>query len=455
MQVIGLIFILPFIVSIIYSEPYHVYYLLPLVISIVLGKLITVKLKGHKRIRLKHAMIISSLVWIWAGLMSTIAIYLSIDISLVDAFFESMSGWTCTGLTLFDNVETLPHSLLFLRSLEQWLGGLGVVVVVLGISFKAGTAVKKLYQSEAREDRIKPSVANTLHKTIKIYLIYTVAGIILYIIAGMPVFDSVCNSLTSISTGGMAIKNLSIAHYNSDYINIITMILMILGATSFVVHYNIIKTRGKSFIKDIQFKTMLLIIAITTIIIYVFTNIVPMEILFDVISALTSTGASITPAPILDKWPPFVLIITIVLMLIGGSSGSTVGAIKLNRIIIVLKSVWNNIKSIISPEGRVIPMKVSGHTIPPKAVQEATMYICLYLSFIFISWTIFTGYGFDPFKSLFEVVSAQGNVGLTTGIVNAGLDPLLKMLLVLNMWIGRLEIIPILVTIRSFFEIFK
>jgi trk system potassium uptake protein TrkH len=455
MQGIGLMFILPLVISLIYREDNYLGFIIALIISIIVGKLLNIFFKDHKKMRLKHGMIISSLVWIWAGLMGAIAMIISIDISFLNAFFENMSGWTCTGFTIFPNINSLPKSILFLRCLEQWLGGLGVVVVVLGISVRSGTVAKKLYQSEAREEKIKPSIHNTLHKTLKIYLLYTAIGIILYILAGMPIFDSICTTFTSISTGGMAIKNNSLAYYHNDYINIITMILMILGATSFVVHYNVIKSRGKSLINDLQFKTLILIIISASLIVYIFSNLMPMNIVFHMISALTSTGATITSINTMNNWPSFILIITIILMLIGGSSGSTVGAIKLNRVIIFLKGIISNIKSIISPEGRVIIMKISGQSISDKAIQESTGYICLYISFIFISWIVFTGYGFDSFNSLFEIVSAQGNVGLSTGIVDESLDPLLKILLIFNMWIGRLEIIPVIVTVRSMFEIFK
>jgi trk system potassium uptake protein TrkH len=455
MQGIGLMFILPLIVAIIYRETSILGFIVAAIFSFVCGKSLSYHFKDPKRMRLKHGMIISSLVWIWAGLMGAIAMMISLDINFLDAFFENMSGWTCTGFSIFNDIEVLPNSILFLRCLEEWLGGLGVVVVVLGISFRSGTAAKKLYQSEAREERIKPSITNTLNKTLNIYIIYTIAGIILYLLAGMPLFDSVCNTFTSISTGGIGIKNTNIGFYQNNIINIITMILMVLGATSFVVHYNVIKTKGKALIKDLQFKMLIFIIAISFLVIYLLSNIIPMEVAFTIISAITTTGATITSTNVLNSWPYFGLIILIILMLIGGSSGSTVGAIKLTRVLVFLKSVLNNVKRLVSPEGRVIKLKISGHNIPSKAIQESSTYICLYFLFIGLSWLVFSYYGYDPFNSLFDIVSAQGNVGLSTGVINSELNPLLKSLLIFNMWIGRLEIIPILVTIRTFFELFK
>ena len=157
----------------------------------------------------------------------------------------------------------------------------------------------------------------------------------------------------------------------------------------------------------------------------------------------------------MSQWPAFVLLIIIVLMLLGGSSGSTVGSIKLIRVIIFIKGVYKKVKETLSPEGRVVTVKVSGHKIPEKAIGEAGSYISLYLIFILISWIVFCYYGYKPFDSLFEIISAQGNVGLSLGIIGHDLEPSLKLLTTFNMWIGRLEIIPVIVLLRSFFEVIR
>ena len=141
---------------------------------------------------------------------------LSTNIPIVDGVFESMSALTGTGITMFEDVEILPHSILFFRALEQWIGGLGVVVMVIGVLTKPGSVSSKLYQSEARDERIKPSIKTTLQKTLEIYAIYTVFGVILYVLAGMPLFDSICNSFHIISTGGMSIKNANMGYYQND-----------------------------------------------------------------------------------------------------------------------------------------------------------------------------------------------------------------------------------------------
>jgi len=455
MQGVGVVILIPIIIAIIHREHIYLGFLIPSILSLGTGTLLTkIKFK-HAKIRLKHGMMISSSAWLWAGFIGALVMMLSLDISFLDAFFENMSAWTGSGITMFRDVEILPKSILFLRSIEQWIGGLGVVVIVIGVLIHSGIAADRLYKSEAREERIKPSIANTLKKTMQIYLAYTILGIILFLIAGMPLFDSINNTFTAIATSGMSIKNLNMGYYNNNVYYTIYMFLMILGGTSFLLHYKVIKTKGMAIFKDIQFKAMIFLITISFILIYFATTLMPMDILFHTISAITTTGANITSNTQTALWSPFMKIIIIVLMIIGGSSGSTVGAVKLVRIITIFKGIYLNILNIISPKGRVVSMKISDHNMEEKDIREASSYVFLYLLFILFGWLVLLFYGYDPINSLFEIVSIQGNVGLSTGISSPTLEPIVKIVMIFNMWIGRLEIIPVLVIIRIFLEIFK
>lgn len=454
---IGIMCLLPIIVDLIYLEFNFIGFLIPSAVSILIGVVFIKALDGYSsnRIRLKHGMIISSIAWLWACVICGLVIHNVTGMNLIDCAFESMSALTGSGITVIENVEILPYSILFFRALQQWVGGLGVVVMIIGILTKPGTTSSKLYQSEAREERIKPSIKATLKQTIKIYLIYTVIGITLYILAGMPIFDSICSTFSIISTGGMSIKNANIGYYNNDIIYFITIILMILGATSFLVHYKVIKTRGKSLIRDLQFKVMISLIAISTLLLYLTSNIIPIELLFTIVSSITTTGASVQSSTVMATWPPFAIIILMTLMTIGGSSGSTVGALKLIRIITFFKGLYNHIREIISPEGRVIPLQISGQKITDKAVAQSGNYITLYMICILITWSMLCLFGHNPFNSLFYTMSLQGNVGLEIGTITSMLQPPLKILCMFNMWIGRLEIYPVLITLRAFFEVFK
>ena len=454
---IGIMCLVPLIFDLIYFEFDVISFVIPAAISIALGVAFKKYFENStpKKMRLKHGMMISSFAWLWASIIGGIVFTLSTNIPIVDGVFESMSALTGTGITMFEDVEILPHSILFFRALEQWIGGLGVVVMVIGVLTKPGSVSSKLYQSEARDERIKPSIKTTLQKTLEIYAIYTVFGVILYVLAGMPLFFFFFNSFHIISIVGMSIKNANMGYYQNDIIYLISIVLMILGATSFLVHYKVIKTRGKSLIHDLQFKVIIGVIAFVTVILYFISNIVPIDLLFTVVSAITTTGASVAMPAEMAGWPPFVIICLMCLMLTGGSNGSTVGAIKLVRMITFFKGIYRHIREILSPEGRVVAVKLNGHKIPEKAISQAGNYITLYLMFIMFTWALFCLYGYDPFKSLFAAMSLQGNNGLDLGIVNHTLNPIIKIVSMFDMWTGRLEIYPVLITLRAFFEIFK
>jgi len=454
---IGAMCLVPLIFDLIYFEFDISSFVIPAGISTILGFVLRNQFKevSNKKTKMKHGMIISSFAWLWASLIGGLVFTLATNIPLIDGVFESMSALTGTGITMFENVEVLPHSILFFRALEQWVGGLGVVVMIIAVLTKPGALSSKLYNSEARDERFKPSTKTTLIKTIEIYLIYTAAGIVLYLLAGMPAFDALCGTLHIISTGGMSIHNENMGFYHDNLIYFISIVLMILGATSFFVHYKVIKTKGKSIIHDLQFKIIITVIAVVTLMLYYVSNIVPMNLLFTVVSAITTTGASVASPLTMAGWPSFVIICLMCLMLTGGSNGSTVGAIKLVRMITFFKGIYKHIREILSPEGRVVPITLHGRPIESKSISQAGNFITLYMMFIMFTWALFCLFGYDPFRSLFAAMSLQGNNGLELGIINYSLNPILKLVSMFDMWTGRLEIYPVLITLRAGFEIFK
>ena len=450
MQGLGVVLLAPILVALIYGEYIKVSaFLIPCFFSFLLGTAFTKKFKNYNKLRLKHGMLISSFAWLWASMIGASIMALSLDIHFVDALFENMSAWTGSGMTFFVNVEILPKSILFLRSLEQWIGGLGIVIIFIGILIRSGTAASRLYKSEAREEKIKPNIANTLRKALEIYLIYTAAGIVLFILAGLPIFDAINLTFTSISTGGMSIKNANVGFYQNSLVYIITMALMIIGATSFSIHYKIVKTKGKSVLKDVQFQLLICLIVIASAFILVTNKMVPIEELFTIVSAITTTGANVVPPYELARWGGSSLIVLMVLMLIGGSSGSTSGGLKLIRIITVLKGMNLTVTNLVSPEGRVVSTRIGGKKINEREIKEASAYIVIFFMFLVFGWIMMTIYGYDPFTALFDVISLQSNNGLSTGIVFGGLPTPLKLTLIFLMWIGRLEIIPVLVVFRT------
>jgi trk system potassium uptake protein TrkH len=454
MEGIGITVLIPVIVALIYQEYAAWTFILPGVFSIILGHTLKKSIK-IRDLKLKHGMIISALACLWAGIIGAFIMVLALDISFIDALFENMSAWTGAGFTILPNLEILPNSILFLRSLEQWVGGLGIIALITGLLLHAGTPIARLYQSEARQEKIAPSIGSTLKKIIKIYGVFTILGIILFIVAGMPIFDSINHSLTTIATGGMSIKNASFGYYNNDVYNIIAMFLMIAGATSFLTLYKSFTTKQLNIFKDTQFQVMVVLIAVISILVLFYTKLLPMEILFHLVSAITTTGLSLHSSFTISLWPEFMKFGVLVLMLIGGSAGSTSGGLKIIRFVLLFKDLNKTILNIISPEGRILRTRIKSQDFSEHDLKEANAYFALYMIFIFIGWGVFVAHGFDPLNSFFDVVSAQGNVGLNTGLIFSAVPISAKIMMIINMWVGRLEIIPFLVLLRSIIEIFK
>ncbi len=455
MQGTGVVVLLPIIFALIYNENTYLAFILPSILSLALGYLLKMRSSQNDKLGLKHGMIIAAVAWLWAAFIGSLCLVMGTHVDFLNAFFESMSAWTGSGLTIFPNVEILPKSILFLRSLEQWVGGLGVIIVIIGILIRPGTAAARLYKSEAREEKIKPSIAGTVKTIWWIYLFYTVAGILLYIAAGMPIFDAINNTFTNLSTGGMSIKNNNIGAYNSLAIYIITMVLMVIGGTSFLVHYKALKGRAIDVLRDIQFQTTIILVTFFSILLMVVTKFTTIDAVYFVISALSCTGSNIQPVSVMVNWPDYAKIVLTACMIIGMSAGSTTGAIKLIRVITLVKGIYWEILRIVSPAGSVIPRKISGKAVGDVEIREAGGYLFLYFIFLFASWLVLMQCGYGGVDSIFEVASAQGNVGLSTGIVTSTMPPLPEIFLIINMWVGRIEIIPVLVLLKLFVDLFK
>lgn len=452
---IGVVVLLPIIVSLIYAENNYISFIIPSAISLTIGTIIKKITPSGGLIRLKHGMIIAALAWLWAALIGSFIMILSLNMDFMNAYFENMSAWTGSGLSMFIDVEILPKSILFLRSLEQWIGGVGIIIVVIGILIRPGTAASRLYKSEAREERIKPSIPNTVKTIWWIYLFYTILGIVLYGLAGMSLFDAINNTMTNLSTGGMSIKNGNIGAYESDLITIITIFLMIVGGTSFLVHYRALKGNLKFVLKDIQFQAMLVIVILFSIFIFLSGKILPLESVFNIVSALSCTGSNVQTSAQMLGWPAYVKILIIACMVMGMAAGSTTGAIKLIRVVTILKGIYWELMKILTPEGSVIPRKLSGKTVSDVEIREASAYTSIYFVFLLSGWVVLAICGYDPLNSLYEVVSAQGNVGLSMGIVSPEMPYIAQIAMIFNMWIGRLEIIPVLVLFRGALEFLK
>ena len=428
------VFLVPVIVAVIYSEYFTIpYFFLGFLVALVLGLVLERLFYIDKETSFSEGMVIIAMIWLVMTLISTMPFVFAGGMPFIDAFFESMSAWTTTGFSLL-NLEQALKTILFWKSFLQWVGGIGIVVLALSGLFKTGNT---LYIIEGHE-RIKPNVINAVKTIWWIYIFYTLIGIVLLFLVGMPLFDSVNHAMTGIATGGMGTHSESIGFYNSEAIEIVMMFIMLLGAISFFSHYQLIAGKRREFFKDIQTITLILLIILVTLLLLPLHAI--RESLFHVISAATCSGFSIQN---LINWSDYSKVLLIMLMVFGGASGSTVGGLKLNRILIFLKSIYDNIKKLLRPR-LVFPRRIGNLIYTDKEFQAVFKFIGIYIFFLVLGSLILMSQGYSAINSLFQVASAQGNVGLS---VLPELSIISKITLIFNMWIGRLEIWTVLVFI--------
>ncbi|NIA09932.1 MAG: TrkH family potassium uptake protein [Nitrospiraceae bacterium] len=407
--------------------------------------------------KIKHAMVIAALAWLIISLISSIPFYFIEHMDFLSSFFESVAGWTGTGLTMITNESGLTHTIQFWRTFTQWVGGVGVIVLTLIILARPGTGSFTLYRSEAREEKIHPSIISTVKSIWWIFLLYTIIAIIALIAVGMPVWDAINHAMTGLSTGGFSVRNDSIASYGS-IIQIVLIPVMAAGAISFAAHYDLLNGKIKKFFKDVQTQAFIAIVVLGMVVLTLLNMDSYSTFLqsfkystFQFVSALTCTGFQTAD---IASWLPSSKMILSFAMVIGGAAGSTAGGIKLFRAILLAKGAGWRIKEVFLPPNSSFSHKLGGKVLSGdeamREVNEAAVMSFLWMILLFVGIMVLlvtTSGSLD--NVIFEVCSAQGNVGLSTGITSVSMDPIAKIMLIINMWIGRLEIIPIIVLLRS------
>lgn len=399
-------------------------------------------------ITLSEALLISSITWLAVAFVGALPYVYIANMSWVDAYFESMSGFTTTGMTLIKVIEAVPKSLLFWRAFTQWLGGAGIIMLFIFFAGSAGgVGLWRLYLAEAREAKIRTSTWATVRDIWLIYLVYTVACVLTLWMLGMDLFDAVTHSFTALATGGFSTRTLSIASFDNPAIEAALTFFEFMGSVSFVAHYTLFRYGIKQFLKYYEVRGAILIITSATLLILldliVNRRYDPASAfrysIFQVVSIMTTTGY--TTADI-NSWPPLSKFILLCLMFIGGNLCSTGGAIKVGRIVIALKVMANQLELLFLPSGIIKTVKVNSHTVSVDEVLRLFMFLTLYFATIAVGTLILTAYGYEPFAALSAMASAQGNVGIAYLSLYELTDPA-KVLLISGMWLGRLELIPV------------
>ncbi|WP_424356956.1 TrkH family potassium uptake protein [Methanocella sp. MCL-LM] len=419
-----------------------------------------------EELELRHAMLVAAIAYLAVPAISVFPFLMIEHMTLIDACFESISGWTCTGMSMIPYPEHSSHSIQLFRSVTEWIGGIGVILLVVTILIRPGTSTYLMYQSEARKDKIKPSIRSTINMIWFLYFALTAGGVFLMMLAGMPLWDSINHSMTSIGTGGFSVYSDSIAHYDSFPIEIATMIVMILGGLPFVFIYKSVKSPKSLLNLDAEVKTYFLIIIVGVILVTVenyyhmgefFTTFRHSIFLFT--SCLTTTGLQTSN---LSDWSYTSLLIMSLIAIIGGCAGSTSGGLKVSRAMFLATEIRLWMKRTLLPRNAIVTIKIGNKRIEDdvvtKELSEAALISLLYLIAILISIMVLSHF-VDPKYGLSQVVfavcSAQGNVGIQNDLINPAMGSLGKILLMTNMWLGRLEIIPVVLLLRYLFKGFK
>ena len=454
--ILGVSMFVPIIVQFIYSEIDSSFFGASIV-TIVFGALFFLTNIDHDRkVNLQQAFLLTALSWLSVAVFGSLPfIFSSMEMSLTDAFFESMSGITTTGSTIISNLENAPKGILLWRAILQWLGGIGIIVMaitLMPIMNVGGMQLFKISSNDSSE-KILPKSKEIALRLIYIYSVLTAVCAVSYWIFGMGKFDSLTHSMTTIATGGFSNYNQSIGYFNSVYIEISSMVFIILGSIPFIAYIKFLSGNKKIFLNDVQIKSFLKIIILSVIILcfYLFLtsdeNFSFRSIFFNSISILTGTGYVNAE---FDNWGSFPITIFLALMFIGGCAGSTTCGIKIFRIQILYLFILNQLKKIIYPKG-VFLIKYDQNLVDEKFIASIISFIFFYFVIFFILAALLSLTGLDFITALSGAATSISNVGPGLGPIIgpngdfSSLPDISKWILSVGMILGRHEVFAILV----------
>ena len=407
----------------------------------------TARLRVAANMQRNEALVITALVFMLSACAMAFPL-MGYGIPLVDAFFEAVSGFTTTGLSTLAGVEDRPASFLFARAWLQWVGGLGVLALVLALLIEPGVAAKRL----GFDERVDIAGGTRAHvrRVSLVYLVLTVIGIVALLAAGEPAIDAIVHTLTAVSTGGFANYDDSLAGIASWPARTLITLLSLAGAISFSWYYLGYFRYAPSLLRERQFRGLIIVCAVTVIALFGFMSLAhperPAENLSNAvltgISAQTTTGFSSLPLAGLDPGSKLTLIVA---MFIGGEVGSTAGGLKVLRLMVLLSVVRVLLQQAAIPRTGRVSATLDGAPLRLAEINTVVTLLVVYLLVILLSWTVFVVSGHAPLDALFDIVSAVATAGLSVGVVSTALEPGLKGLLCLDMLMGRVEVIAFLV----------
>lgn len=452
-------------VALYYGEPTE-YLLLSVAAMVVSGSFFAyVCRKAGRNVSRKDGYIVVTVIWIIFSLFGSLPYMLSGYIpSFTDAFYETMSGFTTTGSSILSNIESLPKSLLFWRSLTHWIGGLGIVFFTVAVFPIFGLGDMHLFAAESvgpMRAKLHPRISVTARWILTVYIGLTVIATVAFYAAGMGWFDSLCHSMSTVSTGGFSTKQASIAAFGSPLIEYVTILFMFIGGVSLSLQYLFIfKGRVKELFRDTEFRTYLMFVLFFTAIISVglfLTTTMTAEwslrtALFQVVSIQTTTGFATVDYTL---WSPLLWLMLCGLMFVGACSGSTSGAMKCVRVATLFKVMWNEFKRIVHPNA-VLPVRMARKIVPTSVQSAILAYTVIYFFMVIVGLVVNMAFGIDFLNSFGLSVASVGNVGPALG--NYGpMDSLallpagVKWFCSFQMLVGRLEFFAVLLLLTPIF----
>ncbi len=458
--------LVPIIFATIYQENTLPMFFLAFTITMIVGFLSWLPARDMKgEIRIRDGFIITVLFWLVLSTFGALPFALSqeTNLSFIDALFESISGLTTTGATVFTNLEDLPKSILYYRQQLQWLGGIGIVVIAVSILPMIGVGGMQIYKAETpgpiKDTKLTPRIAETANALFKIYVFLTVVCAIAYWVAGMSWFDALSHSFSTISIGGFSTYDESLGHFDNNAVLTIASIFMVVSGLNFALHYTAWHARSiKSYISDPEARLFVLVILfgilVTTYFLYT-TAIMPNEEIlfvgvFQLISILTTTGFTTTE---FHLWPSFLPFFLILLSFFGACAGSTGGGIKMGRILIMSQQVVREIYRLIHPNA-VLPIKTKKHKIPERVTDGIWAFFGIYFFIFYVMVLLLLANNLDYITAWSATAASFNNLGPGLGAVAenyADLNAMSKAILCSGMLLGRLEVFTLLVVLSPTF----
>ena len=456
--ILGVAMIVPVVFQLIYNE-FDSTFIASGIITITFGILFFLSNIDHlKLINTQQAFLLTALSWLSIATFGSLPFFFSgLNLSITDSFFESMSGITTTGATILNNIESSPKGILVWRSMLQWLGGIGVIlmaITLMPIMNIGGMQLLKISAYDTSE-KILPKSKEISKTLITVYISLTFLCALFYKIFGMNTFDSLTHSMTTIATGGFSNYDQSIGYFNNAYIEIVSIIFILLGSIPFILYIKFISDDKKIIFKDEQVKLFFKLTLISILVLFIYLIIVNKSIfeihlrsvIFNVVSILTGTGY-VTKE--FDQWGNFPLIFFLILMFVGGCAGSTTCGIKIFRVHILYYFIRNQLIKIIYPRA-IINLKYNNSKVEDKLIASIISFIYLYILIFFVLASMLTLTGLDFITSISGAASSLSNVGPGLGSEigpnsnYSGLPDQSKWLLSIGMILGRLEIFAILI----------